>query len=58
LRRFLVRKFLTATIKGRPSVLVAQDPEAAADTAMAVVGPFLARLRAEVRNDSEEEAGS
>jgi hypothetical protein len=43
LRRFLVRKFLTATIR-QSSVLVAQDAEAAADTAMAVVGPVLERL--------------
>jgi len=47
LRRFLVRKFLTATIGGRGSILVAQDPDAAADVAMSVVGPFLERLRAE-----------
>jgi hypothetical protein len=48
LRRFLVRKFLTATIKNRPSILVAQDAEAAADTAMAVVRPVLEELAAEV----------
>ena len=48
LRKFLVRKFLTATIKNRGSVLVAQDPEAAADTAMAVVGPVLEGLSAEL----------
>ena len=48
LRKFLVRKFLTATIKSRGSVLVAQDPEAAADTAMAVVRPVLAELNAEL----------
>ena len=48
LRKFLVRKFLTATIKSRGSVLVAQDPEAAADAAMAVVRPVLAELNAEL----------
>ena len=48
LRRFLVRKFLTATVGGRGSVLVAQDPEAAADAAMCVVGPVVEGLAAEV----------
>ena len=47
LRQFLVRKFLTATIGG-PSILVAQDAEAAADTAMSVVRPVLDELAAEV----------
>ena len=48
LRRFLIRKFLTATIGQRGSVLVAQDAEAAADTAMMVVRPVLEGLAAEV----------
>ena len=48
LRQFLVRKFLTATIGGRGSVLVAQEAEAAADTAMMVVRPVLEGLAAEV----------
>ena len=48
LRKFLVRKFRTATINIRGSILVAQDPEAAADTAMAVVGPVLEGLSAEL----------
>ena len=52
LRKFLVRKFLTATVDGRGSILVAQDAEAAADTAMAVVGPFLERLRAEAGSEA------
>lgn len=62
LRRFLVRKFLTATSGG--SALVAQDPGAAADCAMSVVGPVLegmageiARLRA-LHDGSEEEGRS
>ena len=46
LRKFLVRKFLTATIGQRSSVLVAQDAEAAADVAMAVVRPYLEGLSA------------
>ena len=50
LRTFLVRKFLTATVGGRGSILVAQDAEA--DTAMAVVGPFLERLRAEAGSEA------
>ena len=50
LRKFLVRKFLTATVDGRGSILVAQDAEA--DTAMAVVGPFLERLRAEAGSEA------
>ena len=48
LRRFLVRKFLTATVGGRGAILVAQDAEAAADAAMAVVRPVLEGLAAEV----------
>ena len=48
LRRLLIRKFLITTIGGRGSILVAQDPEAAADTAMAVVRPVLAELNAEL----------
>ena len=48
LRRLLIRKFLITTIGGRGSILVAQDPEAAADTAMAVVGPVLEGLSAEL----------
>ena len=47
LRQLLIRKFMTATIGG-PSVLVAQDAEAAADTALSVVGPYVEALAAEV----------
>ena len=48
LRQFLIRKFLTATIGGRGALLVAQDAEAAADAAMAVVRPVLEGLAAEL----------
>ena len=47
LRRLLIRKFLITTIGGRGSILVAQDPEAAASTPMAVVGRVLEGLSAE-----------
>ncbi len=63
LRKFLVRKFLTATVGGRSSVLVAQDAEAAADAAMSVVRPYLEGLAGELEllraaSGSEEGRGS
>lgn len=47
-RRALQRKFLAATIGGHSSRLVAQDADAAADAAMAVVGPVLEARDAEI----------
>ena len=60
LRRYLIRKFLTAQVDGPGSPLAAGFPVAAAEVAMSVIGPVLEgrdaeidKLRRELRDEND-----
>ena len=56
LRRYLIRKFLTAQVDGPGSPLAAAFPVAAAEVAMSVIGPVLEGRDAEIARLSAQSA--